>query len=201
MIFICIDLNIMTTLEDTFHPYDYLKNTENDEFYYDYIVPIFNIHITSHTYSEISKTKSVISSNKIYDKIDIPKTIEENLKIKHYIKIGELCSICYDNINHKNNAYLTDCGHSFHKTCINKWLIETKMEGNCPICRQDIGFYEEERYNPDTKNLLDKIEDLWLNYDKLYPIYCEYNYKYIHIKGFNKYCNDCLKYRKYGKLF
>ena len=121
---------------------------------------------------------------------------EENLKIKHYIKIGEECSICYDDINHKDNAYLTDCGHSFHKNCINKWLMETKFDGNCPICRQDIGIYDGDTYF--SGNSLDKLECLWLDYDKIYPKYCSYGSKFTHIKGVDKYCDDCLKYREFG---
>lgn len=190
----------MTTLEDTFNPYDYLKNdTENDEFYYDYELPFYKINICDG--DRISKTKikyiEPIPPKKYGTHIDIPKTIEENLKIKHYIKIGEECSICYDDINHKDNAYLTDCGHSFHKICINKWLIETKFDGNCPICRQDIGIYDADTYSS-SGNSLDKLECLWLDYDKLYPKYCSYRSKFIHPKGFDKYCDNCLKYRKFG---
>ena len=188
----------MTTLEDTFHPYDYLNNTENDEFYYGYELPFYKIGICFS--DRISKTKrEYIEPNppkKYGTWIDIPKTIEENLKIKHYIKIGEECPICYECISHKNNAFLTDCGHSFHKTCINKWLIETKIEGYCPICRQDIGFYEGETYNSSIKNSLDKIEDLWLNYDKILPQYCLNDRNTNHIVGFNKYCYRCLQFRK-----
>jgi hypothetical protein len=166
----------MTTLEDTLNNYEYIRNTKDDEFYYDY------------------DTIGYFSGNNIDDNIIYKKTIKENLKFKHYIKIGEECSICYECIYHKKNAYLTTCGHSFHRTCISKWLIATYEAGDCPICRQDIGYYEGNIYN--SKNSLDKIEDLWLNYDKILPeLCCEYIRKNNHIKGFNKNCDKCLKYR------
>jgi hypothetical protein len=179
MILILKKVFIMTTLEDTFHEYDILGNNKSDdECYYGSELPVFP-NLICFDYNRINKNK----------------TIEENLKIKHYIKIGEECPICYECIYHKNNAFLTDCGHSFHKTCINKWLIETKVEGDCPICRQDIGEYVGGIYNERIQNSLDKIEDLWLNYDKLLPQYC-FNDTYSHIVGFNKYCYRCLQFRK-----
>jgi len=41
------------------------------------------------------------------------------------------CSICLNEISLK---YLntTSCGHTFHKKCINKWIIQ---RNNCPNCR------------------------------------------------------------------
>ena len=48
----------------------------------------------------------------------IKRNIIDNLKIPHYIKIGSECPICYDEIYNRNNALLTDCGHSFHYSCI-----------------------------------------------------------------------------------
>lgn len=45
------------------------------------------------------------------------------------ISSENLCSICWANME---NIYNTECKHSFHKICIDKWL-----ENNitCPICR------------------------------------------------------------------
>lgn len=120
------------------------------------------------------------------------KTLKENLSIKHYIKIGEECSICYEEINKKNNAYLTDCGHCFHMNCINKWITKTWLNGRCPICRKDIGDSDiYQRYN--NKRLLDSLEDFWINIDNIIPEMCN---DLNHFKGMNKYCNHCLLYRK-----
>ena len=66
----------------------------------------------------------------------IRRNIIENLQVKHYIKIGEECPICYDAIHHRNEAFLTDCGHSFHYHCIINYDYTNsfKKEGvYCPI--------------------------------------------------------------------
>ena len=44
------------------------------------------------------------------------------------------CSVCMEDMTNRNSRKL-DCGHIFHKKCLNKW----KVEGNrtCPLCRED----------------------------------------------------------------
>ena len=47
-----------------------------------------------------------------------------------YIKY---CSICLDKITKcGNNIILNECNHTFHKKCLDKWLIQNN---NCPNCR------------------------------------------------------------------
>ena len=41
------------------------------------------------------------------------------------------CSICLDNIS-LSELHTTQCGHHFHKDCINNWRA---MKNNCPNCR------------------------------------------------------------------
>jgi len=44
------------------------------------------------------------------------------------------CSICYENMcNSNGNVKTLECGHQFHRECINEWFTHRK---NCPICRQ-----------------------------------------------------------------
>jgi len=91
----------------------------------------------------------------------IRKNIYDNLKIKHYIKFGEECPICYDKIIHRNNAFLTDCGHSFHYSCIMTYDYNNAFMDNgisCPCCRSDMGLYE---------NLKDKFKNSLNNFDIL----------------------------------
>lgn len=47
------------------------------------------------------------------------------------------CSICLDTINNKNEIYITNCKHCFHKKCFYKFI---RFRGNrhCPNCRQCI---------------------------------------------------------------
>jgi len=45
------------------------------------------------------------------------------------------CSICFENINNNNVKYLP-CFHSFHSSCINKW-VDKKKNPKCPLCRSN----------------------------------------------------------------
>jgi len=50
------------------------------------------------------------------------------------------CSICLtDNIN-RTNTYITNCNHSFCKTCFILWLDNKKY--TCPMCRATIKEYK-----------------------------------------------------------
>lgn len=39
------------------------------------------------------------------------------------------CGICFE----KSKCILTKCNHTFHKSCIQKWM---KIKPQCPCCRQ-----------------------------------------------------------------
>jgi len=64
-----------------------------------------------------------------------------SLDIKKYKKcnIENIdCSICYEKV--KSSEYIRElnCNHSFHKKCIDKWLLlsmKNRENINCPICR------------------------------------------------------------------
>lgn len=45
----------------------------------------------------------------------------------------ETCPICFDEVSLRF-LHKTECGHTFHKSCIMKWY-ETSDE--CPVCRHD----------------------------------------------------------------
>ena len=42
----------------------------------------------------------------------------------------ELCSICLENLTNKDAKFISECQHTYHFTCIQKWTKDT-----CPICR------------------------------------------------------------------
>ena len=127
---------------------------------------------------------SLYSYINIYQKDDIykkkiRKTIMENLKIKHYLKIGETCSICLDEILRRKDAFLTDCGHSFHIGCIINYDYKNsfvKLGVFCPLCRSDMGNYLDfrDRYKY-SRNCLDILEDFENNKHLKLPQIC-YNY-------------------------
>ena len=147
-----------------------------------------------------------------YNRIDKSKNIYENLKIKKYMKIGEECSICLEPMFHKSNLYITDCGHSFHYTCVSTGLyMDHKYNGkdfDCPICRQDIGdtFKLKHRYpNSINKFDFDKLEDFWNNIHTELPAMCynndlEIQIRPLHERGIKKNCKRCILYRNTGKL-
>jgi hypothetical protein len=133
-------------------------------------------------------------------------TINCNIKRKCYIKPGEICPICLDEILTKKSAYLTRCGHPFHKKCIlDSMDIYSKKIHRCPMCRQylcmdilDI----DERYNiilgenHKVKNYLDLLENFWIKKDCTLPVVCSYN----HYLGMKKNCPTCKKYISSGNL-
>lgn len=49
--------------------------------------------------------------------------------------LNEDCSICLDKFNVGFYKRILECGHSFHKKCVDKWL---KTHTTCPICRKDV---------------------------------------------------------------
>jgi len=126
--------------------------------------------------------------------------IKCSLHTKTYVKIGDECAICLENIVHKSNTYLTGCGHSFHRSCLFK-VLETRWSEKplsilkCPCCRCGLGTPEFlERYNCES-NGLDKLENFWLVKDFIIPEYCRNNSHYL---GMKRECVTCEKYRTLG---
>ena len=47
------------------------------------------------------------------------------------------CPICFEDVG-ENKAYrILECGHKFHKTCIDKWLYNVE-KSSCPMCRKEL---------------------------------------------------------------
>ena len=121
------------TLEDVFNDYNINKSPLNYK-----ISSMFQGCCNC-----ISKYKCIVHSQE-HSRRKIKKSLSENLQIKHYIKIGEECSICYEGIYTRRDAFLTDCGHSYHYSCIIKYDYANSFIDDgvyCPLCRQDMGGY------------------------------------------------------------
>jgi Ring finger domain len=126
------------------------------------------------------------------------------LNTKCYIKPGEECPICYESINTKTNAFLTSCGHSFHRKCLFK-VYENKCKKSvftnfrCPMCRTVISNYLfHDKYNiKKNMNTLDYLENFWITKDYEVPTYC--SNKYNHYLGMNNSCKKCKFYRMKGQ--
>lgn len=184
----------MSTAEDVLYLY------ERNSLYYD-------------KSSELFLEYSVYDKNGDESNLPIfPETIGNifikcDMKRKVYIKPGEECSICLEKIMTKRNAYLTACGHSFHKNCLFK-TYETKRQTNpycsllCPLCRAKLGLDIKDlayRYRYICTNQLDNLENFWLRKNYLCCDICpSKNFHYI---GMKKDCNYCKKYQDGDLLF
>lgn len=49
--------------------------------------------------------------------------------------IHKNCSICFDDFSNDDKISITECNHSYHTNCIEKWI---KNKRTCPICRRTI---------------------------------------------------------------
>lgn len=56
---------------------------------------------------------------------------EEVEAIRIVDRLEERCGICLQ--EHQDTIRSLPCSHTFHETCLRKWL---KMKGICPICKQ-----------------------------------------------------------------
>lgn len=155
----------MTTLEDTFNDYD--GNSIKISANYQGNNKIAKYSILDYD-SDFYKYESFNRK--------VKRNIIDNLRTNHYIKIGCNCPICYEPINHRKNAYLTDCGHSFHYDCIINYDYVntfTNINVNCPICRQDMGLYDELKIKyKNSNNSFDNLEDFEMNMKNKIPKVC-----------------------------
>ena len=133
--------------------------------------------------------------------------VPSNINRKCYVKPNDECPICMETIINKSNAYLTRCGHSFHKKCIFK-SMETRWANNsknycCPMCRTKLGLDIHQlnvRYQiNDNTTCLDELENFWLNKEFYMPHMCRNQSN--HYLGTDKNCESCNKYITTGDLF
>ena len=59
--------------------------------------------------------------------------IIETLIDKNESEEIDKCPICFDNINNDDDKKILNCGHIFHKYCIDCW---NKINPTCPYCRK-----------------------------------------------------------------
>lgn len=131
-----------------------------------------------------------------------------DFKRKIYIKFGQECPICIEPIIRKIDAYLTPCGHGFHKKCIfdafeTKWKTKWASQFHCPMCRCRLGQVDiENRYNcgfhEDKYHYIYQLDNFWINKDYRYCYPCPNGYN--HNEGMKKNCCRCINYRKNGSL-
>jgi len=78
--------------------------------------------------------------------IRLSKEEFKNLHVKIMSKklVSELnindktCVICQDEINIQCHCIILNCGHLFHKKCVELWLTKHCEKPICPMCRKDV---------------------------------------------------------------
>jgi len=81
---------------------------------------------------------------------DIPKGFTKKqisflTSISYGKKIKEKeCSICIDTFKTRNKVRKLDCGHVFHKKCIDSWFDKAKT---CPLCRCEVKINTSKTYS------------------------------------------------------
>lgn len=75
------------------------------------------------------------------------------------------CAICLHAIQSIPSAWITWCGHAYHKECLRRWCYTTKCSGSCPTCRRDMGPLEfldgiEYVIYPKIDNFCDVLEEV-----------------------------------------
>lgn len=173
---------------------------------------IFCINERNRNYYIQCKTPDLCLGNCscVYDQLIIPPSIgnndfKRNIYNKMYISPNENCIICMQQINIKSDAYLTDCGHSFHKFCLSNYFQYINLVSNknlkCPMCRTNLGqpcFYEKYNMFHEKANGLDMLENI--NMSQCHFIHICKNSKSEHYLGINSNCEKCLNYRKNGNI-
>ena len=91
---------------------------------------------------------SFLSNNSTLELLDKIKGSKEKMSIEHYdntFKPGTIfenellsCPICIESIHSNETAVVTKCNHTFHNTCLKKWLTDSSVNNNCPSCRTDL---------------------------------------------------------------
>jgi len=78
--------------------------------------------------------------------------------------MAETCGICRDEFGDLPKHQL-EChkDHCFHSACINKWIVESKVEqAECPICRKKIFPQKEKEVQVQSTNILEiQFRDLF----------------------------------------
>lgn len=68
----------------------------------------------------------------------------------------EMCSICLDEYRQNDKCCHLPCQHTFHSSCIAKWL--TERSSTCPLCKTDLFVEEEDSISSSSSSSSDEEE-------------------------------------------
>lgn len=178
----------MATLDDVFYCHEIKRN--------DHVDAPCSINIGDNYIEKLLIEYDVFqhTDRKTVKRVEIFKSVQENLRVKRYIKKGEECPICLEGIFHRKDAFLTDCGHCFHATCFQTSMSKgPRKTPRCAMCRGIVYPPNKNRY-PFSRNSLDILEDFWANIEMSIPEVCISRHK--HWAGMNTKCRHCQNWRK-----
>ena len=64
------------------------------------------------------------------------KTILQEGKERCWQHRGSQCSVCLANMGGQSATRKLDCGHEFHKRCLDRWKLMCPETPTCPMCRE-----------------------------------------------------------------
>lgn len=135
----------------------------------------------------------------------------QNTHKHHFIPTGTDCAICFEPMMHNKNAYITECGHHFHKSCITSLYNTSFLEKNfrCPLCRCHLKkcLWLETRYALEPWRLMNKKnvcgnvdfefqKDLFCE-DSLLCRGCHCRQGCFQIVGRNPHCEACQAWKRF----
>jgi hypothetical protein len=104
---------------------DGLMGIENLISFHMYKNVVENINCYGFSSGHRFKKRLIKYKEEVLDYLKIPRYINPN---------SDVCCVCLEGIISKSNAYITNCGHKFHKTCLYD-CSNHDDEMNCPYCR------------------------------------------------------------------
>ncbi|KAI3901563.1 hypothetical protein MKW92_024415 [Papaver armeniacum] len=89
--------------------------------------------LPSFCYNKNRTTNNIVEVDLIAQENRTDPNVVRNLQKYEYTNVAR-CSICHEEWRAGDDVRRTACGHEFHPSCVETWLIKDK-QGSCPNCR------------------------------------------------------------------
>ncbi|PIN10359.1 hypothetical protein CDL12_17049 [Handroanthus impetiginosus] len=109
--------------------------------YYSFQAPSFVAYVVTPSIDYYQLLNNIIQQPDHSDSIQAQQqTSTKHLKttsvpeVKTSADQDEICVVCQDFLSQleQDNIATLDCGHKYHKKCINNWLMQ---KNSCPLCK------------------------------------------------------------------
>lgn len=115
------------------------------------------------------------------------------------IRWSHTCSICKEGFTDQHKMWTTQCGHMFHKKCLQAYSKCYPSMLFCPLCRQSMGsleFLDGLIYQVGTgcRSFLDQLEEI----ENMIPSVCTEG---DHWRGIERTCETCCLYQQTGQKY